>query len=152
MRVTSTAFVDGADIPKRFTCDGENISPPVSWSGAPAETKSFALLVDDPDAPAGIWRHWAVYDLPAFCHGLEENAGAAMQNGTLKQAINDFHKAGYGGPCPPHGHGVHHYRFRLFALSENTLQLSVHPTCKEVEEATIKHAVAEVKLTGLYRR
>jgi len=105
MKLVSSAFADGAAIPRRFTCDGENLSPPLQWSGAPAGTRSLVLLCDDPDAPAGTWHHWAVYDLPPTVTELAEGAG---QNTKKKLAFNDFRKAGYGGPCPPHGHGPHH--------------------------------------------
>jgi Raf kinase inhibitor-like YbhB/YbcL family protein len=109
MKLVSSAFDDGAAIPRRFTCDGENLSPPLQWSGAPAGTLSFVLLCDDPDAPAGTWHHWAAYDIPP---AVTELAVDAAQNAKLKQAVNDFRKVGYGGPCPPHGHGPHHYHFR----------------------------------------
>ena len=103
MKLVSSAFADGAAIPRRFTCDGENLSPPLQWSGAPEETQSFVLLCDDPDAPAGTWHHWAVYDIPP---AVTEFAVNAAQNAEMKQAVNDFRKVGYGGPCPPHGHGL----------------------------------------------
>ena len=113
MKLVSSAFADGAAIPRRFTCDGENLSPPLQWSGAPAGTRSFVLLCDDPDAPAGTWHHWAVYDVPPVLTDLADGAALNMK---MKQAVNDFRKVGYGGPCPPRGHGPHHYHFRLLAL------------------------------------
>jgi Raf kinase inhibitor-like YbhB/YbcL family protein len=103
MELDSSAFADGAAIPRRFACDGENLSPPLQWSGAPEATRSFVLLCDDPDAPAGTWHHWAVYDIPP---AVTEFAVNAAQIAEMKQAVNDFRKVGYGGPCPPHGHGL----------------------------------------------
>ena len=91
MKLVSSAFADGAAIPRRFTCDGENLSPPLKWSDAPAETRSFVLLCDDPDAPAGTWHHWAAYDLPPTVTELTD--GAAL-NKNIKQAVNDFRKTG----------------------------------------------------------
>ena len=134
MQLISTAFSDGAAIPRRFTCDGEDVSPALQWSGAPEQTLSFVLLCDDPDAPAGVWRHWAVYDIPGDQAGLAEGAGKPGAGQNFKQARNDFDRFDYGGPCPPHRHGVHHYHFRLFALSQARLPLGrEHPSCAEVE-------------------
>jgi Raf kinase inhibitor-like YbhB/YbcL family protein len=123
MRLGSSALVDGATIPRRFTCDGEDLSPPLEWTGAPAEARSFVLLCDDPDAPAGTWHHWAAYDIPGKHVGLAEGASRHADKEGFKQAINDFHRSGYGGPCPPRGHGPHHYHFQLLALSIDHLPL-----------------------------
>jgi Raf kinase inhibitor-like YbhB/YbcL family protein len=150
MRISSRAFTDGAAIPRRFTCDGENLSPALEWQGEPAETRSFVLLCDDPDAPAGTWHHWAAYDIPASEHSLPEDA--ARQRTQFKQATNDFRRAGYGGPCPPHGHGVHHYHFRLLALSVERLSVPDQPTCREVEREARRHALTEATLVGVYQR
>jgi len=152
MRLTSPAFQNGATIPRRFTCDGENVSPPLQWSGAPAETRSFVVLCDDPDAPAGVWRHWAAYDIPSASVELAENVDARAAGHGFKEAVNDFHRFGYGGPCPPHGHGVHHYQFRLLALSRADLGLKANASCKEVEQAARKCVIAEATLIGLYQR
>jgi len=152
MKLRSTDFTNGASIPRRFTCDGEDLSPPLAWGGAPAATRSFDLLCDDPDAPGGTWHHWAVYDIPADQMELAENAGRSGSSRTFKQAVNDFQKPGYGGPCPPHGHGIHHYRFRLLALSIERLTLRDKPSCGEVEQEARKHAVAETTLVGVYQR
>src|SRR5437879_13785123 len=97
MRLGSSALVDGATIPRRFTCDGEDLSPPLEWTGAPAEARSFVLLCDDPDAPAGTWHHWAAYDIPGEHVGLAEGASRHADKEGFKQAINDFHRSGYGG-------------------------------------------------------
>jgi Raf kinase inhibitor-like YbhB/YbcL family protein len=152
MRLASPAFPDGGVIPRRFTCDGENVSPPLQWRGAPPDTRSFVLLCDDPDAPAGVWRHWAVYDISSATSELEEGVGVAVVACGYKQGINDFHRLGYGGPCPPRRHGVHHYHFRLLALSCVELGLREASTCKEVEQAARKQACAEATLIGRYER
>jgi Raf kinase inhibitor-like YbhB/YbcL family protein len=149
MNLVSSAFADGAAIPRRFTCDGENLSPPLQWSGAPSGTQSFVLLCDDPDAPAGTWHHWAAYDIPAV---LTELADGAAQNTKLKQAVNDFRKVGYGGPCPPHGHGPHRYHFRLLALSTDHLRAKAGVSCPDIEREARKCAIAEAILVGWYER
>jgi Raf kinase inhibitor-like YbhB/YbcL family protein len=151
MKLGSSAFQNGEDIPKRFTCDGENLSPSLAWSGAPAETRSFALLCDDPDAPRGTWRHWVVYDLPPDSAGLPEGAGNGGAKG-LTQGVNDFGEEGYGGPCPPHGHGTHRYHFRLLALSTAGLGLRAGASCRDVEHAAAGHVLAQATLVGHYRR
>lgn len=152
MHLASSAFSDGGAIPRRFTCDGENMSPPLDWSDAPAGARSFVLLCDDPDAPGGTWRHWAVYDLPANSTHLPEGAGRRGGDKALRQAINDFGHASYGGPCPPHGHGPHHYRFRLIALSTDRLALGPAATCRDVDREARLHLVAESILVGVYQR
>ncbi len=152
MLLTSTAFHEGAVIPRRFTCDAENVSPALQWAGAPAETKSFVLLCDDPDAPAGVWRHWAVFDIPPYRVELVEGAGRPEGFEDFRHAVNDFGELGYGGPCPPHQHGVHHYHFKLLALDRAELPIRAHPSCKEVEEEATKHMLAEATLIGLYQR
>ncbi|SPP95217.1 conserved protein of unknown function [Bradyrhizobium vignae] len=149
MKLVSSAFADGAAIPRRFTCDGENLSPPLQWSDAPEGARSLVLLCDDPDAPAGKWHHWAVYDIPPEVTQFAINAA---QNARMKQAVNDFRKAGYGGPCPPHGHGPHHYHFRLLALSTEGLPVKANASCGDVEREARKHVIAEATLVGWYER
>ncbi len=149
MKLVSSAFADGTAIPRRFTCDGENISPPLQWSNAPEGTRSLVLLCDDPDAPAGTWHHWAAYDIPPTANELAENAA---RNTKLKQAVNDFRKTGYGGPCPPHGHGPHHYHFRLLALSADHLRAQPHASCRDIEREARKFTLAEATLVGRYER
>ena len=151
MQLRSAGFIDGSTIPRRFTCDGEDLSPPLAWSGAPAATRSFVLLCDDPDAPGGTWHHWAAYDIPANQAELAENASQDGSSQDFKQAINDFQKPGYGGPCPPR-HGLHHYHFGLLALSVERLTLHDKPSCSEVEREARKHIVAEATLVGTYQR
>lgn len=152
MKLISSAFANGGEIPRRQTCDGENLSPPLAWRDAPEATRSFALLCDDPDAPGGTWRHWAVYDLPSDTASLPEGAGNLGEKAGPKQAMNDFRRKGYGGPCPPHGHGTHHYHFRLLALSTDSLRLDASATCRDVERAANPHVLAEAILIGRYRR
>lgn len=152
MQIRSTAFSDGAPIPHRHTCDGEDLSPPLQWSDPPAGTLSFVLLCDDPDAPGGTWHHWAAYDIPAGTRSFDQGAAAHAAQSGFKQAINDFRKPGYGGPCPPHGHGPHRYRFRLLALSVAHLTAERTASCRDVEREARKHALAEAVLTGTYQR
>ncbi|ADZ69828.1 YbhB/YbcL family Raf kinase inhibitor-like protein [Polymorphum gilvum] len=148
MKLTSAAFEDGGTIPRPYTCDGEDLSPPLAWTGAPAGTRSFALVCDDPDAPAGTWHHWAIYDIPAGQAALEEGIDPDVG----AQAVNDFRRRGYGGPCPPRGHSVHHYHFRLYALSTQSLAAPRIATVKQVEALARQHALAEARLTGTSKR
>ena len=153
MRMTSTAFSDGAAIPRRFTCDGDDVSPALKWFDTPAQTKSFVLLCDDPDAPSGVWRHWAAYDISGDREGLEEGVGRPGSRQDFKQASNDFDRLGYGGPCPPYRHGIHHYHFRLLALSQARLSLQRKDlSCEDVEREARKYALAEAILVGTYER
>ncbi|MBP1092648.1 Raf kinase inhibitor-like YbhB/YbcL family protein [Bradyrhizobium diazoefficiens] len=149
MKLLSDAFADGAAIPRRFTCDGDNLSPPLKWSDPPPGTRSYVLLCDDPDAPGGIWHHWAVYDIPAPQAGFPDSAA---QKTKLKQAVNDFRKVGYGGPCPPPGHGTHHYHFRLLALSVDHVRVQPTPSCREVEREARRFTLSEAVLVGWYQR
>ena len=152
MQLRSSAFFDGGPIPRRFSCDGDDLSPPLQWSDTPAGTRSFVVLCDDPDAPAGNWHHWAAYEIPANRTVLPEGAGRSGSGEGLKQAINDFVRTGYGGPCPPHGHGPHHYHFRLLALSSASLTVHKDPSCRDVEREARKHLIAEAALVGVYER
>ncbi len=148
----STAFENGGEIPVRFTCDGENLAPPLEWSGAPPETRSFALIVEDPDAPSGVFRHWAVYNIAAGRTLLPEATGQEAATEPLGYGINDFGKARYDGPCPPQGHGVHHYHFRLAALNVQTLNVPLRASVADVWKTAEPHILAEAELTGIYRR
>lgn len=152
MRLTSSAFADGATIPRRFTCDGEGLSPPLGWSDPPDSVGSFVLLCDDPDAPGGTWHHWAAYDIPADRTGLLEGAARQSSGQDFKQAINDFRKPGYGGPCPPRGHGLHHYHFRVLALPVDRLAIPDGSICSVVEREARKHVLAQATLVGVYQR
>lgn len=153
MRLTSTAFTDGMAIPLRYTCDGEDSSPPLAWSEAPAGVRSYVLLCDDPDAPGGVWHHWAAYDIPRNWSSLAVGAAQSVERQGFKQATNDFQRVGYGGPCPPHRHGPHRYHFRLLALSLERLPTKKgHRSCREVEREARRHALAEAVLVGTYER
>lgn len=150
MQLSSAAFAEGRPIPRRHTCDGENASPPLAWSDAPPETKSFVLVCDDPDAPAAIWRHWAVFDIPPTQTRLAEHVPSHVAE--FKQGTNDFRKPGYGGPCPPRGHGPHRYRFLLLAVDRESLGLGEGAPCADVERAARAHTLARALLTGIYQR
>ena len=143
-QITSSAFPEGKEIPKRFTCDGENVSPPLAWTGAPVGTKAFALILDDPDAPSGLFTHWIVFNIPASSHSLPEGVKPAADQGT-----NDFGKPGYGGPCPPKGR--HRYFFHLYAL-KNELSGLKSPNRKEMDAALKGHVAGEALFMGTYQR
>jgi len=148
-QLTVDGFADGAKIPSRFTCDGEDLSPPLRWTGEPPETKSFALIMDDPDAPGGTFNHWLVWDIPAYVHSLAETDEHAS---LAKSGTNDFRKRGYGGPCPPQGGGLHRYVFRLFAVDTPRLGLSPGANRSALDRALRQHALAETKYSGWYER
>jgi len=146
LQLTSSAFGDGQPIPVRYTCDGDDQAPALSWGEPPQGTKSFALVIDDPDAPSGTFRHWGVFDIPASARSI----GGSQKTGT--EVINDFGKRGYGGPCPPKGHGPHHYHFKLFALNIDRLDLGPNAKVADVESEAAKHAIAQDELIGTYER
>jgi Raf kinase inhibitor-like YbhB/YbcL family protein len=145
-RISSPAFQEGQPIPKQYTCEGEDTPPRLDWSHAPEDTRSFALIVDDPDAPSGTWTHWLLYDVPATTTHLD--AQSARIGKTLE---NDFEKPGYGGPCPPKGHGPHHYRFTLYALDTDTVAVD-GDTREALEDALRSHTIASTRLIGTYER
>jgi Raf kinase inhibitor-like YbhB/YbcL family protein len=144
-RITSPAFADGADIPLRHTCDGDNLSPRLTWTDVPEGTRSFALVVDDPDAPGGTFTHWLLYDMPA--DGRELGQGGA----TGTSGRNSFGRNGYGGPCPPHGDPPHRYRFTLHALDVPSLGAR-NGTREEVNAKIQGHVIGTAQLVGLYQR
>jgi Raf kinase inhibitor-like YbhB/YbcL family protein len=146
LELTSDAFRDGQPIPTDYTCDGANRSPALSWGEPPQETKSFALVIDDPDAPSGTFRHWGAYDIPASTRSV----AAGQKLGT--EVMNDMNKPGYAGPCPPPGHGPHHYHFKLFALDTDRLGLSAGAKIADVENAAKQHAFGQAELVGTYER
>ena len=136
-KLTVDGFADGAEIPNRFTCNGENISPALHWSGEPSETRSFAVILDDPGAPSGTHNHWLIWDIPAYVHSVTESD----QHGSIgKSGLNDFRKRGYGGPCPPKGGGPHRYFFRLFAVDTPRLGLSPGAKRSDLDRALRQHA------------
>jgi Raf kinase inhibitor-like YbhB/YbcL family protein len=156
MQITSTTFAEGQPIPQKYTCQGQDISPSLKWTNAPADTKSYALIADDPDAPDPrapkmTWVHWVLYDLPATTTELAEDVTKAptLSNGA-KQGINDFKHIGYGGPCPPPG-GAHRYYFKLYAL-DKMLELEPGATKSKLLEAMQGHTLAEAQLMGTYQR
>jgi Raf kinase inhibitor-like YbhB/YbcL family protein len=151
MQVTSKLISPGAEFPKRNTCQGEDVSPPLAWAGAPANTQSFALILDDPDAPVGTFTHWLVWNLPAATTELAENLPKTPQlPGGGAQGRNDFGKVGYGGPCPPPGK-PHRYYFRLFAL-DATLAVKPGAGRRELERALEGHILARGELMGRFAR
>ncbi len=152
LALTSAALADGKTIPARYTCDGANVSPPLSWSGIPEGTKSFALVCYDPDAPRGVFHHWAIFDLPGDRDALREGIAKGAQTEDGRQAVNDFGEAGYRGPCPPPGHRLHHYHFDLFALPIPRLDLPPDAACRDVLTAARKTALGTATLIGLYSR
>ena len=150
IELKSAAFKEGAMIPKLYTCDGKNISPPLSWSGVPAEAKSVALIMDDPDAPRGTLVHWVLFNIPPGTKGLAENAprSPSLPNGA-KHGANSWTKLGYGGPCPPSG--IHRYYFRVYAL-DTVLTLRAGATKAQLLKAMERHILAEGQLVGRYKR
>lgn len=154
LTLSSPGFRNNQPIPAKFSCEGEDASPALKWEGAPAATKSFALITDDPDAPGGTWIHWVAYGIPANITELPENVAktdtvAAL--GGLKQGMTDFGKVGYGGPCPPRGHGVHHYHFRLYAL-DTELKITPRVKRQQLDAAMKGHILAQTELVGTYQR
>jgi hypothetical protein len=152
LTLTSPAFAQGEEIPARYTCDGENRSPALVWDGVPEGTRSFLLVCDDPDAPSGVFHHWAAFDIPAAWRGLDAGFGPESLEPGFRQAVNDFGKPGYGGPCPPRGHGLHHYHFRLSALSEAGLSAAPSASCVEVMQLARPYVLAFTELVGVYER
>jgi Raf kinase inhibitor-like YbhB/YbcL family protein len=150
--LTSPVFVEGAAIPQQYTCKGKDISPPLKWSGVPTETKSLALVMDDPDAPTGTWVHWVLYDLAPSMTELPEGLSAKehIAPGSGKEGVNDFKRLGYGGPCPPAGK-PHRYFFKLYAL-DTALDLKPGAKKKDLEHAMEKHILAQGQLMAIYKR
>lgn len=151
MKITSSAFENEGTIPLRYTCEGENISPPLSWSGVPEDAKALALIVDDPDAD-GTFTHWVVYNLPISPPGLEEGASLSdrLSEG-LREGFNAFGEQGYGGPCPPRGDGDHRYFFRLYALDQE-LNFTGRVTRDQLMDAIEGKTLEEAVLMGRYAR
>ena len=150
MEIKSSAFKEGESIPSKYTCDNIDISPDIEWSKVPNGTKTFALIMDDPDAPSGTYVHWVIYNIPGNQRELPENIPATetLDNGTF-QGRNDFGKIGYGGPCPPGG--THRYYFKLYAL-DTVLDAKPGITKKELLKAIEVHVLEEVELMGRYKR
>jgi Raf kinase inhibitor-like YbhB/YbcL family protein len=142
---TSSAFAAGGTVPRRHTCDGEDRSPPLSWSSPPTGSRSLALILDDPDAPGGRFVHWLAWGIAPDAGGLAEGEAAPLEG------RNDFATVGYRGPCPPRGHGRHRYRFRLHAVAEE-LRLASGAGVTELEQALEGNVLAVAELVGTYQR
>jgi Raf kinase inhibitor-like YbhB/YbcL family protein len=143
------AFPEGATVPTLHTCEGADLSPAIEWSGAPPDTKSFAVIVDDPDAPGGVWNHWLLFDIPPSVHSIAQGfkTGQVGESGS-----NDFGKPGYNGPCPPKGNGAHRYFFKLFALDVPKLNLKKGATRAELDRAMHGHILEQKQYMGRYER
>lgn len=148
--ITSTAFKEGEMIPGKYTCDGENISPPLAFAGIPNGAKSLALISDDPDAPGGTWVHWVLFNLPVNLKELSENIPprSTLSNGA-RQGMNDSRELGYGGPCPPSG--THRYFFKIYAL-DIMLAIESGATKPQLLKAMEGHVLGEGKLMGKYKK
>jgi len=155
LTIRSSAFADQARIPKRFTGDGEDVSPELSWSGVPAGARELALICDDPDAPTPEpWVHWVIYKIPATATGLRENipkTGSLSEPAGALQGVNSWGTIGYRGPAPPRGHGVHHYHFKLYVL-DTALNVAAGVDKKKLLSAMQGHIVAQGELVGTYQR
>ncbi len=151
LQVESTAFATGDAVPRRYTCDGEDISPPLRWRGAPADTRSFAIVCKDPDAPTGTFYHWGLYNLAAEITETPERY-IPRDKGRIRHAFNDFQERRYGGPCPPPGGGRHRYVFTVYALDVETLDLPERTTCRELEDALGAHQLAKGEIIASYER
>ncbi len=151
IHLTSSAFKDGETIPKEFTADGKDVSPPLEWTDLPKDTASLALICDDPDAPKGTWVHWVIYDMSADLKGLDKDVPteAKLPNGA-RQGKNSFDKTGYGGPSPPKGN-AHRYYFKLYALDKKP-DIPVDATKDQLLKATKGHVLAMGQLMGKYQR
>jgi Raf kinase inhibitor-like YbhB/YbcL family protein len=146
LKVFSPSFNEGGIIPSKFTCDGQNVSPPISWEGLPEGSKSLALICDDPDAPGGDFVHWVVFNIPAETSGFKENAAVGD---IASLGITDFGRPGYGGPCPPSG--FHHYHFKVYAL-DRMLEAERNIDKYDLLEKMEGHILAKGELVGLYKR
>jgi hypothetical protein len=146
----SSVFQNGGAIPGRYARDGENLSPPLRWTDPPAEAKSFILIVEDPDAPLGTFRHWAIHGINPGQSELREGIGA--QSGNRRQAVNDFGRARYDGPQPPSGHGVHHYQFKIAALDVAQLDIPDEAGAESAWDAAQAHIIEQAELVGTFAR
>jgi Raf kinase inhibitor-like YbhB/YbcL family protein len=150
--MSSSDLHDGQPIPQVYTCDGADQSPQLSWPEAPPGTRSFALVVDDPDAPSGTFRHWGVFNIPDTRTSIQRGEGNGPSNTNFVQAVNSSGKSGYMGPCPPKGHGPHHYHFKLYALDVDGLTLPPGAKVEQVEQEAKRHQIAMAEIVGTYER
>lgn len=154
MRITSTAFDDGNPVPVKHTCDGDDTSPPLVFEDVPEDARSLALIVDDPDAPGKVYVHWLAWGMPADIGGLPASVPTdevVEEIEGLRQGKNDFDRLGYGGPCPPPGHGTHRYRFTLYALDQH-IDLDAGATREALEGRLEGRILSEAQLVGTYER
>ena len=149
LQLTSDAFANGQSIPAKYSCAGKNISPALTWTEPPAGTGSFALIVDDPDAPMGTWVHWVLYNIPHTAIGLATAATAGELPDGTREGLNDWKRTGYGGPCPPIGR--HRYFHKLYALNTTLPDLG-KPTKAQLEKAMADHVLAKAELIGTYQK
>jgi Raf kinase inhibitor-like YbhB/YbcL family protein len=147
--VQVAGFGNGELVPKRHTCEGADASPALEWSGEPEGTESFALIVDDPDAPVGTWNHWLLWDIPAHVHSIAEGF---RPGGLGASGVNDFRRPGYGGPCPPKGHGPHRYFFRVYAVDRPMLGLPGGSQRGELDRALKGRVIGQAEYMGRYER
>jgi Raf kinase inhibitor-like YbhB/YbcL family protein len=152
MKLSSSAFNDDTTIPKRYTCEGQSMSPPLTWSDAPSGTKSFVILCEDPDAPGGTFKHWAAYNIPADTTSVSGGVPQKASAKGFEQAKNDFDDIGYGAPCPPPGDDAHRYRFHVWALDVDRLNVSGTPDYDAIKSAARKHRIGQATLTGRFER
>lgn len=148
--ISSPAFENEGPIPPKYTRDGENVSPPLQWRDVPKAARSLALIIEDPDAPSGTFRHWAVYNIKPAQTALREGLSGAEAN-SLAYGVNDFGHARYDGPQPPQGHGPHHYHFRLIALDVPNLELPSTAKAEDVLNAARSHKVGETEVVGVFQ-
>lgn len=148
--LTSSAFSAGGEIPEQYTCKGQDVSPALHWSGAPLKTGSFALIMDDPDAPSGVWVHWVLWNLPASTHALSEGVDRGEMDDGAQQGRNSFQKTGYNGPCPPVGQ-THRYLFRLYAL-DGKLELQAGASRSDLDAAMKGHVLGHAELMGTFHK
>lgn len=148
-KLFSGAFSGGGRIPTLHSCEGADVSPSLEWSGEPGATRSFALIVEDPDAPAGTWTHWLLFDIQPTVHTLAQGYRSGSQG---LSGVNDFGVLGYRGPCPPKGHGPHRYFFKLDALDEATLGLAAGATASQLKSAMEGHVLDEARYMGRFER
>jgi Raf kinase inhibitor-like YbhB/YbcL family protein len=145
LQVSSPAFSNGSEIPRKYTCDGQNAAPPIDWSGVPERARSMAVICDDPDAPSGTFTHWVLYDIPASSRGLPEHP----KTGT--SGVNSFGKIGFGGPCPPKSDHAHHYHFHVYALDIDSIGRE-GLSKEDALNAMRGHILAEGEVVGTYKR